>query len=69
MMSGIENYLVNKRKDIILDQKPSADSLEELLTFKPRIEKLVVKDAKLRTFITDASHRDELVSHVYDTTF
>ena len=69
MMSGIENYLVNKRKDIILDQKPSADSLEELLTFKPRTEKLVLKDAKLRTFITDASHRDELVSHVYDTTF
>ena len=69
MMSGIENYLISKRKDIILDQKPSADSLEELLTFKPRIEKLVLKDAKLRTFITDASHRDELVSHVYDTTF
>ena len=69
MMSGIENYLISKRKDIILDQKPSADSLEDLLTFKPRIEKLVLKDAKLRTFITDASHRDELVAHVYDTTF
>ena len=69
MMSGIENYLISKRKDIILDKKPSADSLEDLLTFKPRIEKLVLKDAKLRTFITDASHRDELVAHVYDTTF
>ena len=69
MMSGIENYLISKRKDIILDQKPSADSLEDLLTFKPRIEKLVLKDAKLRTFITDDSHRDELVAHVYDTTF
>ena len=69
MMLGIENYLISKRKDIILDQKPSADSLEDLLTFKPRIEKLVLKDAKLRTFITDDSHRDELVAHVYDTTF
>ena len=69
MMSGIENYLISKRKDIILDQKPSADSLEDLLTFKPRIEKLVLKDATLPTFITDDSHRDELVAHVYDTTF
>ncbi|MAJ50378.1 MAG: amidophosphoribosyltransferase [Flammeovirgaceae bacterium] len=69
MMSGVENYLISKRKEIIVDHKPSADSLEDLLTFKPRIEKLVLKDAKLRTFIADASHRDELVAHVYDTTF
>ena len=69
MMSGVEDYLISKRKEIIIDHKPSADSLEDLLTFKPRIEKLVLKDAKLRTFIADASHRDELVAHVYDTTF
>ena len=69
MMSGVEDYLISKRKEIIMDHKPSADSLEDLLTFKPRIEKLVLKDAKLRTFIADASHRDELVAHVYDTTF
>ena len=69
MMSGVEDYLISKRKEIIIDDKPTADSLEDLLTFKPRIEKLVLKDAKLRTFIADASHRDELVAHVYDTTF
>ena len=69
MMSGVEDYLISKRKEIIIDHKPTADSLEDLLTFKPRIEKLVLKDAKLRTFIADASHRDELVAHVYDTTF
>ncbi|MDG1105570.1 MAG: amidophosphoribosyltransferase [Cyclobacteriaceae bacterium] len=69
MMSGVEDYLTSKRKEIIIDHKPTGDSLEDLLTFKPRIEKLVLKDAKLRTFIADASHRDELVAHVYDTTF
>jgi len=69
MMSGVEDYVRSKLKDIIIDHKPTVDSLEDLLTFKPRIEKLVLKDAKLRTFIADASHRDELVAHVYDTTF
>ena len=69
LLRGIDQYLVDKRKDIIIDQKPSADSLEELLSFRPRVEKLVLKDAKLRTFITDDEHRDDLVAHVYDTTY
>ena len=69
MMAGIEDYLISIQKDIIIDKKPSADSLEDLLSFRPRIEKIVIKDAKLRTFITDDSQRDELVAHVYDTTY
>jgi len=69
MMRGVEDYLTAKRKEVILDGKPSADSIEEMLSFQPRVEKLVLKDAKLRTFITDDEHRDELVSHVYDTTY
>ncbi len=69
LLRGIDQYLINYRKDIIIDQKPSADSLEEILALKPRVEKLVLKDAKLRTFITDDAHRDELVAHVYDTTY
>jgi len=69
MMAGVEDYLISKQKDIILDGKPSVDSLEDILSFRPRIEKIVLKDAKLRTFITDDSHRDELVAHVYDTTY
>ncbi|MDN5200433.1 amidophosphoribosyltransferase [Fulvivirgaceae bacterium BMA10] len=69
MLEGIEDYLINKRKDIIIDGKPDPDSLEEILSFKPRVEKIVAKDAKLRTFITDDEHRDELVAHVYDTTY
>lgn len=69
LLRGIDQYLINQRKDIILDQKPTADSLEDILSFRPRVEKLVLKDAKLRTFITDDAHRDDLVAHVYDTTY
>ncbi len=69
MMAGIEDYLISKQKDIIVDGKPSVDSFDDILSFRPRIEKIVVKDVKLRTFITDDEHRDELVSHVYDTTY
>jgi amidophosphoribosyltransferase len=39
------------------------------LSFRPRIEKIVIKDVKLRTFITDDVHRDDMVAHVYDTTY
>ncbi|MEQ8904357.1 amidophosphoribosyltransferase [Ekhidna sp.] len=69
LMKGVEQYLIAKRKEVILEGKPTADSIEEMLNFQPRVEKLVLKDAKLRTFITDDKGRDELVSHVYDTTY
>ncbi|WP_258104456.1 amidophosphoribosyltransferase [Marinoscillum sp. MHG1-6] len=69
LLRGVDQYLVNQRKDIILDEKPTADSLEDILSFTPRVEKLVLKDAKLRTFITDDAQRDDLVAHVYDTTY
>jgi amidophosphoribosyltransferase len=69
MMEGIEDYLIKKQKEVILDGKPSVDSLEDVLNLRPRVEKLVLKDVKLRTFITDDTHRDEMVSHVYDTTY
>ena len=69
MLQGLEDYLSSKRKEIILDHKPHMGDLGELLSFRPRVEKIVLKDAKLRTFITDDDHRDELVAHVYDTTY
>src|SRR5687767_5529785 len=69
MMAGIEDYLIKRQKEIILEGKPTVDSLEDILSFRPRIEKLVLKDVKLRTFITDDEHRDEMVAHVYDTTY
>ncbi len=69
LMAGIEDYLIKRQKEIIIDQKPSVDTLEDILSFRPRIEKIVLKDVKLRTFITGDEHRDEMVSHVYDTTY
>jgi len=69
LMAGVEDYLINKQKEIFIDGKTTIDPLEEVLSFRPRVEKIVIKDAKLRTFITDASHRDEMVAHVYDTTY
>jgi amidophosphoribosyltransferase len=69
MMSSIEDYLISKQKEVIVDGKPTIDSFDEILSFRPRIEKIVIKDVKLRTFITDDDHRDEMVAHVYDTTY
>ncbi len=69
MMAGVEDYLITKQKEIIVDGKPTVDSLEDILSFRPRVEKIVLKDVKLRTFITDDNHRDEMVAHVYDTTY
>lgn len=69
MMSGVEDYLITKQKEVVIDNKPSVDSLDDILSFRPRVEKIVLKDVKLRTFITDDHHRDEMVAHVYDTTY
>lgn len=69
LMAGVEDYLIKKQKEIIVDEKPSVDSIEDIISFRPRIEKLVLKDVKLRTFITDDEHRDEMVANVYDTTY
>jgi amidophosphoribosyltransferase len=69
LLGGIEEYLIEKRREIILENKPGNFTPEEILSFRPRVEKLVLKDAKLRTFITSDDARDDLVSHVYDTTY
>lgn len=69
MMQGLDEYLLKRRKEVIIDGKPHIGDLEQILSFQPRVEKLVIKDAKLRTFIADDSTRDELVASVYDTTY
>ena len=51
------------------DEKSSDEKLEEILSVKIRTEKIAIKDAKLRTFITEDSSRDDLVAHVYDVTY
>ena len=58
-----EKKIIDEGKNI------SREKLKKLLSYRPRIEKVAIKDAKLRTFITDDSSRDELVKHVYDVTY
>lgn len=69
MMQGLDEYLLKLRKEVIIEGKPRMDDLEEMLSFQPRVEKLVIKDAKLRTFIADDDTRDDLVASSYDTTY
>ncbi|AMQ56423.1 amidophosphoribosyltransferase [Algoriphagus sanaruensis] len=69
LIEGLDEYLVAKRKEVLLDGKPHVGDLDELLSFRPRVEKLVSKDVKLRTFITSDEDRDSMVASVYDTTY
>ena len=48
---------------------PSEEEIREILLKRARIEKIAIKDAKLRTFITSDNSRDDLVAHVYDVTY
>jgi amidophosphoribosyltransferase len=71
LMEGIEIALNEvKRKKILAqgkDLKPK--KLEKILAKKARVEKIVVKDAKQRTFIADTTSRGQMVSHIYDVTY
>ncbi len=69
LLTGVEDHLVSLRHRLIEEDKVKGEALKKSLSFRPRVEKLVIKDAKLRTFITDDRHRDDMVSHVYDTTY
>ncbi|MBS1624289.1 MAG: amidophosphoribosyltransferase [Bacteroidetes bacterium] len=70
LIKGVEDHLtLEKVKAIQKNPKMSAAELEKLIHWKLRIEKTAVKDVKMRTFISDDSSRDEMVSHVYDVTY
>lgn len=71
LMEGIEKRLNEYKRNRILKlgKELKLKKLEKILALKPRVEKIVVKDVKMRTFITQDTSRDELVSHVYDVTY
>ncbi len=69
LMEGVNDHLTADKKRKILKGDLSDKELEAVLTSSPRVEKMVIKDAKLRTFISDDSNRDDIVANVYDTTF
>ena len=71
MIEAAQDFLNQRKIDAILENKEmlNALKLQELLSVKIRTEKVAIKDAKLRTFITEDSSRDDLVAHVYDVTY
>jgi len=71
MMKGLEDYLTEvKIRDIsALGNAINPESLAHILNRRPRMEKAILKDVKLRTFITDDANRDDMVAHVYDITY
>ena len=71
LMKGMEDYLKEVKKQKILAMGNNIDEakLDEILSYKPRAEKIAIKDAKLRTFITNDSDRTDMVAHIYDITY
>ncbi|MEJ5994282.1 amidophosphoribosyltransferase [Pedobacter sp. Du54] len=71
MVEGLHEHVRSVQKDALLNRKEQLNDteLDELLSMSPRVEKLAIKDVKLRTFITQDADRGEMVAHVYDTTY
>ena len=70
MIESVEEYLNSRKSEEIIGKKGlSENKIKEILSVRPRIEKIAVKDVKLRTFITEDDSRDDLVEHVYDITY
>jgi amidophosphoribosyltransferase len=71
LMEGVRAHLLNWKKKQIkaLNGGLTEDNVAEIIAVEPRMEKIAIKDVKLRTFITDDSGRNDLVAHVYDVTY
>lgn len=71
MVEGVHKYIKTYQKEKILNHQHELDNekLEKLLNLSPRVEKITLKDVKLRTFITQDADRKDMVAHVYDTTY
>lgn len=71
MIKGLEDHLNDRKYKAILElgDQATPEKLQEIIYQRARIEKIAIKDAKLRTFITQDNDRDDLVAHVYDITY
>jgi amidophosphoribosyltransferase len=71
MVRAAQRYMNKKKEELIIDggRNLTRAEVHEILDIRPRIEKVAIKDAKLRTFITQDSGRDDMVAHVYDITY
>ncbi|MCC8089597.1 MAG: amidophosphoribosyltransferase [Rikenellaceae bacterium] len=71
IIEGLEEYCdtIKAEKLSKLDGSADPTRIKEILKIKPRVEKVAIKDVKMRTFITQDNQRDDLVAHVYDITY
>ncbi|MBN2481068.1 MAG: amidophosphoribosyltransferase [Bacteroidales bacterium] len=71
MLSGVELVMKHSKKNRLLElgNSVSGKDLESIIYQKPRVEKIAVKDVKLRTFISEDTGRNDLVGHIYDITY
>ncbi|MBL7958403.1 MAG: class II glutamine amidotransferase [Flavobacteriales bacterium] len=71
MLKEMEDRLnaIKEQRILELGASPDAQKLRAILALRPRLEKVAIKDAKLRTFITSDDARDDMVAHVYDITY
>src|SRR3989344_1132324 len=71
LIEGLHHYAntIKRHKILQMGSAVRDPELSEILSIRPRVHKIAIKDAKLRTFITSDSQRDDMVAHVYDTTY
>lgn len=69
LIKGLEDYLNEIKIQRITSRNLSEEDMKELLNRRVRIEKIAIKDVKMRTFITEDASRNEMVQHVYDITY
>ena len=71
LLKGMEDYLnkIKIQRVMAWDKDFDEEKLSEMLNRKIRVEKIAIKDVKMRTFITEDANRSEMVQHVYDITY
>ncbi len=71
MVAGVEAYMIDDKIEKLKNCKGahSDEEIAEIISLRPRIEKVAIKDLKLRTFISQDKGRNDLVNHVYDITY
>lgn len=71
LVEELNNFCDQVKIEKIKGLKDKNDNikLQEIMALRPRVEQVAVKDAKMRTFITQDNQRDDLVAHVYDVTY
>ncbi len=71
LVEGLHAYTKQHQREALLSKisNLTTHELDKILNLTPRVEKLAIKDAKMRTFITQDAERSDMVAHVYDTTY